>query len=170
MYYDLMRTKLGTILLVGDNEGLKVLNIQDGERKYPIPSDWEQNEAFFKDVEEQIGHYLEGDLKDFDVKLAPVGTDFQRKVWDALTMIPYGTTVSYGYVAEMISNPKASRAVGHANSLNPIQVIVPCHRVVSSSGKLAGYAGGLDVMVELLKLEGIKTRDRGNGKYSIIPE
>ena len=169
MYYDLIRTKLGTILVAGDDEGLKVLNIQDGNRKYQIPSEWKQNEAFFKDVKEQIYRYLEGDLKEFDVKLAPVGTDFQRKVWNALTKIPYGTTVSYGYVAEMIGNPKASRAVGHANSLNPIQVIIPCHRVVSSSGKLAGYAGGLDVMVEILKIEGIKAMDKGNGKYSILP-
>ena len=168
MYYDLMRTKLGTILLAGDSEGLKVLNIQGGKRKSQIPSEWEQNEAFFKDVEEQIDHYLKGDLKEFDLKLAPVGTDFQRMVWDALTKIPYGTTVSYGYIAEMIGNPKASRAVGHANSLNPIQVIIPCHRVVSSSGKLAGYAGGLYVMVELLRLEGIKIRDKGNAKYTLL--
>ncbi|MGM0771429.1 MAG: methylated-DNA--[protein]-cysteine S-methyltransferase [Halobacteriota archaeon] len=169
MYYDLIRTKIGVILLAGDDEGLKVLNIQDGKRKYQILSDWEENEAFFKEVEEQIDHYLEGDLKEFDVKLAPVGTDFQKKVWDALTKIPYGTTVSYGNVAEMIGSPKASRAVGHANSLNPIQVIIPCHRVVSSNGKLAGYAGGIDVMVKLLKLEGIKAKDKGDGKYGILP-
>ncbi|NYT19972.1 MAG: methylated-DNA--[protein]-cysteine S-methyltransferase [Methanosarcinales archaeon] len=106
-------------------------------------------------------------MKEFDVKLCPEGSDFQKSVWNALTKIPYGTTSSYGEVAEMIGKPKAARAVGLANSLNPIQIIIPCHRVVSSSGKLAGYAGGLDVMVELLELEGIRTKSNGKGKYSI---
>ncbi|WP_445474057.1 methylated-DNA--[protein]-cysteine S-methyltransferase [Methanococcoides methylutens] len=167
MYYDLIRTKLGTLLLAGDSEGLKVLNIQDGKRKYAIPSDWKRNNAFFKEVGEQLRQYLAGELKEFDVRLSPEGSDFQKSVWDALTKIPYGTTVSYGEVAGMIGNPKAARAVGLANSLNPIQIIVPCHRVVSSSGKLAGYAGGLVVMVELLELEGIRTKSNGKGKYSI---
>ncbi|SES80007.1 methylated-DNA-[protein]-cysteine S-methyltransferase [Methanococcoides vulcani] len=167
MYYDLIRTKLGTVLVAGDSEGLKVLNIQGGKRKYTIPSDWEQNRAFFKEVGEQLNQYLEGELKEFDVELSPEGSDFQKAVWDALTKIPYGKTVSYGAVAEMIGKPKAARAVGLANSLNPIQIIIPCHRVVSSSGKLAGYAGGLDVMMELLELEGIKTKDNGSGKFSI---
>ncbi|KGK99315.1 cysteine methyltransferase [Methanococcoides methylutens] len=167
MYYDLIRTKLGTILVAGDYDGVKVLNIQDGKRKYSIPSDWKQNSAFFKAVEEQLNLYLAGELKEFDVKISPEGSDFQKKVWDALTKIPYGKTVSYGHVAGMIGNPKASRAVGHANSLNPVQIIVPCHRVVSSNGKLAGYAGGLDVMVQLLELEGIMTKDKGSGNLSI---
>ncbi|UGV40777.1 methylated-DNA--[protein]-cysteine S-methyltransferase [Methanococcoides orientis] len=167
MYYDLIRTKLGTILLAGDSEGLKVLNIQGGKRKYAIPSDWKQNSAFFKAVKEQLDRYLAGELKKFDVELSPEGSDFQKKVWNALTKIPYGKAVFYGHVAEMIGNPKASRAVGHANSLNPIQIIIPCHRVVSSNGKLAGYAGGLDVMVQLLEIEGIKTKDNGSGKISI---
>lgn len=167
MYYDLIRTKLGTILLAGDPEGLKVLNIQDGKRKYTIPSDWGKNSTFFKDVEEQLNRYLAGELKEFDVELSPEGSDFQKKVWCALTKIPYGTTISYGDVAEMIGKPKAARAVGNANSLNPIQIIIPCHRVVSSNGKLAGYAGGLDVMVELLELEGTKAKDNGSGKIRI---
>ncbi|WP_135610951.1 methylated-DNA--[protein]-cysteine S-methyltransferase [Methanococcoides sp. AM1] len=167
MYYALIRTKLGTVLVAGNSEGLKVLNIQDGKRKYSIPSDWKQNSTFFKVVEEQLHKYLAGELKEFDVVLSPDGSDFQKKVWNALTKIPYGKTVSYGYVAEMIGKPKAARAVGLANSLNPIQIIIPCHRVVSSNGKLAGYAGGLDVMVELLEIEGIKAKDNGSGKFSI---
>lgn len=167
MYYDFIRTRIGNILLAGDAEGLKVLNIQNGRRKYSIPSDWNQNRAFFKAVEEELHRYLAGELKEFDVKLSPDGSDFQKKVWDALTKIPYGSTVSYGDVAQMIGRPKASRAVGRANSLNPIQIIIPCHRVVSSGGKLSGYAGGLEVMVELLELEGIRTKSNGKGKYSI---
>ncbi|WP_135606853.1 methylated-DNA--[protein]-cysteine S-methyltransferase [Methanococcoides sp. NM1] len=167
MYYDFIRTKLGTVLVAGDSEGLKVLNIRDGKRKYTIPSDWKQNRTFFKVVKEQLHRYLAGELKEFDVELSPEGSDFQKVVWDALTKIPYGKTVSYGDVAEMIGKPKAARAVGLANSSNPIQIIIPCHRVVSSNGKLAGYAGGLDVMVELLELEGIKTKSNGKGKFSI---
>ncbi|WP_440952714.1 methylated-DNA--[protein]-cysteine S-methyltransferase [Methanococcoides sp. FTZ1] len=169
MYYDLIRTKIGTILLAGDAGGLKVLNIQDGGGKYSIPSDWKPEKDLFSDVKVQLNRYIEGDLREFDVKLSPVGTDFQKKVWEALTKIPYGTTVSYGDIAKMIGKPKGSRAVGLANSLNPIQVIIPCHRVVSSSGELAGYAGGLDVMVKLLKIEGMDVRKKSNGRYSILP-
>jgi methylated-DNA-[protein]-cysteine S-methyltransferase len=87
------------------------------------------------------------------VKLRPEGTDFQKKVWEVLKSIPYGTTVSYGEVAKAVGNPKACRAVGMANNKNPIMIMIPCHRVIGANGKLVGYGGGLEIKEWLLSLE-----------------
>ena len=92
-------------------------------------------------------------IQHFDLPLAPHGTDFQLTVWRALRRIPYGVTVSYGALAQAIGRPKASRAVGAANGANPLPIIVPCHRVIGSSGKLTGFGGGLDTKAHLLALE-----------------
>ena len=89
----------------------------------------------------------------FDLPLDPIGTEFQKKVWQALKEIPFGETRSYGEIAKLIGNEKASRAVGMANNKNPIAIIIPCHRVIGANGKLVGYAGGLDLKEKLLKLE-----------------
>ena len=101
----------------------------------------------------QLREYFSGKRKDFDLPLEPQGTDFQKKVWKALTEIPYGETRSYKDVAEEAGSPKAFRAVGQANHNNPITIIIPCHRVISSDGGLGGYGGGLDVKEMLLELE-----------------
>lgn len=111
------------------------------------------NEAIIQ-CKRELEEYFNGDRKIFDVKLKyTLGTEFQQKVWDALKDIPYGEVVSYKYIANKIGNEKAVRAVGGANNKNPIAIIVPCHRVVGSNGKLVGYAGGLDVKEHLLMLE-----------------
>ena len=102
----------------------------------------------------QLEEYFSGKRKTFDIPLAPKGTEFQRKVWKALTLIPYGSTCSYKDIAEGIGCNKGYRAVGMANNKNPIMIIIPCHRVIGANGKLTGYAGGLDLKEELLKLEG----------------
>jgi methylated-DNA-[protein]-cysteine S-methyltransferase len=101
----------------------------------------------------QLQAYFGGELTEFDVPLAPEGTAFQRTVWKALLEIPYGETRSYGELARSIGNPAAVRAVGAANGRNPIGIIVPCHRVIGSSGKLVGYGGGLPMKQMLLALE-----------------
>ncbi len=101
----------------------------------------------------QLLEYFEGKRKVFDVPYKLNGTDFQKKVWDALMNIPYGETRSYKDIAIEVGNPKASRAIGLANNKNPITVIVPCHRVISTSGKLTGYAGGLFMKESLIKME-----------------
>lgn len=103
----------------------------------------------------QLDEYFAGTRRDFDLPLAPKGTDFQRKVWNALCTIDWGETRSYGQIAAQVGNPKASRAVGGANNRNPIAVVIPCHRVIGSSGKMVGYRGGLGIKEHLLKLEGI---------------
>ena len=97
--------------------------------------------------------YFAGERRDFDLPLAPAGTDFQRAVWDALRAIPYGQTRTYGEIAAAVGRPKAVRAVGQANHVNPLPIFIPCHRVVGKGGALTGYAGGLDLKGALLALE-----------------
>ena len=97
--------------------------------------------------------YFAGERRDFDLPLAPAGTDFQRAVWEALRAIPYGQTRTYGEIAAAVGRPKAVRAVGQANHVNPLPIFIPCHRVVGKGGALTGYAGGLDLKRALLALE-----------------
>lgn len=101
----------------------------------------------------QLDEYFSGKRQVFELPLNPVGTPFQRKVWDALCGIPYAQTVSYGEIAKRIGNPKASRAVGLANNRNPLSIFIPCHRVIGANGKLVGYGGGLPIKIFLLELE-----------------
>lgn len=102
----------------------------------------------------ELTAYLNGDLRTFTTPLAPQGTDFQQRVWQALQVIPYGQTKNYKQVAELIGNANASRAVGNANNKNPILIMIPCHRVIGANGKLVGYGAGLPLKEQLLKLEG----------------
>ena len=101
----------------------------------------------------QLKEYFEGKRKNFDLPLAPKGTLFQEQVWNALRDIPYGSTCTYKDIAITIGNDKACRAVGMANNRNPISILIPCHRVIGSNGKLIGYGGGLDIKEQLLTLE-----------------
>ena len=110
--------------------------------------------SLIKETYKQIEEYLLGNRKKFIVPIKLKGTEFQKKVWNALLEIPYGETMSYKKIAEKIGNPKACRAVGMANHNNPVAIIVPCHRVIGSNRKLVGYAGGLDVKQKLLEIEG----------------
>ena len=109
--------------------------------------------AFIRQAREQISEYLTGKRTVFDIQLDIQGTEFQKKVWRELAKIPYGKTVSYSEIADKIKNKKAVRAVGTANSKNPLSLILPCHRVIGSDGKLTGYAGGLSIKARLLELE-----------------
>ena len=104
-------------------------------------------------TERQLGEYFSGKRKMFSVALDLRGTRFQKDVWEAPLAIPYGETRSYGQLAKQLGNPRATRAVGAANGRNPVSIIVPCHRVIGSSGKLTGFAGGLETKAQLLTLE-----------------
>jgi len=154
MYYTTFESPIGPLLLAGDEEGLKYLNIRNDKKKIEVPDGWQENIAFFRDISRQLEAYFAGQLKSFEVKLAPEGTEFQRSVWKALCEIPYGETRTYKEIAISVGKPKAYRAVGLANNRNPISIIVPCHRVIGANGKLIGYASGLDVKEFLLRLEG----------------
>jgi methylated-DNA-[protein]-cysteine S-methyltransferase len=107
----------------------------------------------FKAAADQLDAYFSGSLTRFTLPLAPRGSEFQQRVWTALQAIPYGQTVSYGELAERVGSPGGARAVGLANGRNPIGIVIPCHRVVGSSGSLTGYGGGLDRKKRLLDLE-----------------
>ena len=106
-----------------------------------------------KEAANQINEYFNGDRKNFELPISPSGTEFQKSVWNALQEIPYGETRSYKEIAIVIGNEKACRAVGMANNKNPISIIIPCHRVIGTNGKLVGYAGGLKVKDYLLSME-----------------
>lgn len=119
-----------------------------------IPKDAVPEETeLIKSCKAQLDEFFAGKRKEFDLPLAPVGTEFQKKVWDALREIPYGETRSYKDIAIAVENPKGCRAVGMANNKNPIAIIVPCHRVIGTNGKLVGYAPGTDIKRFLLELE-----------------
>lgn len=107
-----------------------------------------------KNIFKQLREYFEGQRKEFDLPLEILGTDFQKKVWDELTQIPYGETISYGELANRTGDKNLMRAVAAANGSNPIPIIIPCHRVIGADGSLTGYGGGLDVKQKLLELEG----------------
>lgn len=106
-----------------------------------------------QDVTDQLSEYFSGTRTEFDIPLAPNGTPFQKLVWRELCRIPYGQTRTYGEIAAAIGNPGAARAVGMACNRNPIWIVIPCHRIVGTGGKLTGYAGGLDLKRRLLDLE-----------------
>lgn len=155
MYYAQFKTDLCPITLVGDEQGLQRLYCHVVDNKYDLilEDDWQQNNDFFADVIAQLQVYAKGELSQFEVKLNPQGTDFQKQVWQALVTIPFGETRSYQAIAQQINNPKAVRAVGAANGRNPIPIIVPCHRVIGADGKLTGFAMGLEMKQQMLKLE-----------------
>jgi methylated-DNA-[protein]-cysteine S-methyltransferase len=115
--------------------------------------------VFVPEVAHQIEEFFAGKRQAFDLPLAPKGTEFQKRVWAELLKIPFGETISYGELARRIGNPAASRAVGRANATNPISLIVPCHRVIGTNGKLTGYGGGLELKDKLIAWErGIRSR------------
>jgi methylated-DNA-[protein]-cysteine S-methyltransferase len=149
MFYTRMESPIGQLTLVGDASGLRELAFGN---KAP-QSDWMEDKRQLGEAVRQLGAYFAGELESFDLQLMPKGTPFQLQVWKYLCDIPYGETISYGELARRIGNPNASRAVGLANGSNPIAIIVPCHRVIGSNGKLTGYGGGLPIKEKLLALE-----------------
>ena len=144
----------GELLLVAVDGALVRAHFLDGPGPHDLPAGPETpDEPVLAEARRQLAEHFAGDRADFDLPLAPPGTDFQRRVWAELRRIPYGTTATYGQLAARLGDPKSVRAVGLANGRNPIAVVVPCHRVVGSNGKLTGYAGGLTVKSWLLAHE-----------------
>lgn len=145
---------VGPLLLAGDSDALHVLSFGVGTRPREVEADWiPDTKGVLKNVRKELDRYFEGRLKEFTTRLAFNGTVFQNAVWQQLTRIPYGETISYMELAKRIDNPKAVRAVGLANGANPIAIIVPCHRVIGSNGSLTGFGGGLPTKRALLELE-----------------
>lgn len=150
MYFKTYDTVIGKIIIEESEEKISRIEIVNGTEKFDGKE--EETELINKTYKE-LDEYFRCKRKTFDIPLKIEGTEFQKKVWNALLEIPYGETRSYLEIAKRIDNPKASRAVGMANHNNKIIIIIPCHRVIGSNKKLVGYAGGLDVKERLLKLE-----------------
>ncbi len=151
--YTTIDSPIGELLLVGDGEALSRLSMQGGRHPLAISPGWIRREETFRDVTEQLAEYFDGARRAFDLSLELAGNPFELRVWRALCEIPYGETISYGQLAARIGEPAAARAVGLANSRNPIALIVPCHRVIGADGTLTGYGGGLQRKRFLLDLE-----------------
>ncbi|MFO7608567.1 MAG: methylated-DNA--[protein]-cysteine S-methyltransferase [Candidatus Krumholzibacteriia bacterium] len=140
-----------------ESDGTALLRIRLPGEKRPAPDGPPRcaAPAAFTAVIAQLDEYFAGARTAFDLPLAPAGTPFQRRVWALLQAIPYGQTITYAELARRAGNPAACRAVGAANGRNPLPVVVPCHRVIGSGGRLTGYAGGLAAKARLLALEGV---------------
>ncbi|MDH3546670.1 MAG: methylated-DNA--[protein]-cysteine S-methyltransferase [Gammaproteobacteria bacterium] len=158
MYYCYLNTPIGDLLLAGDDEALSLIGFPKGSMRRDPEPDWIYNEKPFANARRQLVEYFEGERKSFDLPLKVSGTEFQIRVLEELQRIPYGETLSYSDIAERIGNPKAVRAVGAANGRNPIPIVIPCHRVIGSSGDLTGFGGGLDTKEALLRLEAEHSR------------
>jgi methylated-DNA-[protein]-cysteine S-methyltransferase len=153
MDYDFFEAPIGRLLLVADAQGLRHLDFPCADQDARIQPTWQRSRRHLGAVVAQLDAYFAGELQDFDLPLAPRGTPFRTSVWHALVRIPYGETISYGELAHRIGSPSASRAVGAANGANPLPIIVPCHRVIGSSGALTGFGGGLPTKRWLLEHE-----------------
>jgi len=152
-YFSRLDSPIGPLLLLGDERALTGLYMQDHRHQPPAPAGCVENEGIFRDARQQLAAYFAGRLRDFEIAVAGHGSVFQKNVWSALLVIPFGATESYGALARRIGNPNASRAVGLANGKNPISIIVPCHRVIGADGSLTGYGGGLERKRWLLEHE-----------------
>ena len=154
-YHDL-DTPIGTLRLVGGEDSIDRIELPNRAAEPPDPA-WDRSDdrlpAVLNEAKRQLEEYFAGERQDFDLPLFPHGTAFQQRVWAELRRIPFGETISYGELAARIGKPTASRAVGAANGRNPLPVVVPCHRVIGSDGRLTGFGGGLPTKQALLDLE-----------------
>jgi len=153
--YTVMKSPVGDITLIADNVSLREIywpNQKPDRVKFPN-LEKKDRDPILKSAVKQLESYFSGKRKEFDLPLEPVGTEFQKEVWEALRSISYGETVSYGDIARRIGRPNAVRAVGSAIGKNPLSIMIPCHRVIGASGKLTGFAGGLSTKEFLLNLE-----------------
>ena len=154
-YYDIYESPQGRMLLVAADEGLSGVYF-DGQKYLPrVEPEWrrEARHAPLRQAKRELAEYFGGERERFETALAPEGTPFQRSVWKAISTVGFGETITYRELARRAGRPESVRAAGAATGRNPISIIVPCHRIVGSSGSLTGYAGGLDRKRALLALE-----------------
>jgi methylated-DNA-[protein]-cysteine S-methyltransferase len=154
--YKKMDSPVGKLKLVASAEALvAVLWEREPPKRVPLESmRFDPHQPVLNEAERQLGEYFSGTRTEFDLPLAPRGSEFQKKVWQALRKIPFGETRSYVVLAKTLGSAKAVRAVGAANGKNPLSIVVPCHRVIGADGSLTGFAGGLEAKAKLLALEG----------------
>jgi methylated-DNA-[protein]-cysteine S-methyltransferase len=148
-YWDLVASPFRSLTVAVDGDG-RLVEIRFDRRR----PEGRRDAKRCKDAATQLGEYFAGKRREFELALAPVGTEFQLRVWNALRAIPYGAVRNYADIARAIGQPGAARAVGRANGCNPLPIVIPCHRVVASDGTIGGYSGGLAIKHRLLALEG----------------
>ena len=152
--YALHPSPIGELLIAGEGRRLEVLSMLEGNRPLPVDPEWVHDPEAVAPILAQLDEYFAGERTEFDLELDARGSEFQHRVWDALTEIPYGETTSYGAISKRLElGAHGARAVGVANGSNPIAVVVPCHRVIGADGSLVGYGGGLPNKRVLLDLE-----------------
>ncbi len=167
-YYTRLDTPLGQLHVQGDGRFVTGLYLPDHKGWAGPDGSSQRTDAPFSAVREQLDAYFAGERQQFDVPFKLTGTPFQERVWQELTQIPFGETISYAELARRVGSPAAARAVGAANGRNPISILVPCHRVVGATGRLTGYAGGVEKKRWLLTWESCRrvslgTRDSLHG-------
>lgn len=153
--YTSFTTRFCRIFLVGDETGIQRLHLDTSEskREFTLLAEWQRNDEMFTEAKAEIDAYCQGKLDYFTIPLRPIGTEFQIKVWNVLRRIPNGEVRTYGQIAAELGNKNSCRAVGMANSKNPIPLIIPCHRVIGANGTLTGFASGLTIKQTLLDFE-----------------
>jgi methylated-DNA-[protein]-cysteine S-methyltransferase len=166
-YYTYIDSPVGRICVEGDGDFLTGLYMPEHKHWSGPDPTWQRTDAPFAIVRDQITEYFAGERQQFDIPLKLVGTPFQNRVWQELARIPFGVTISYAELACRIGRPTAFRAVGHANGQNPISIIVPCHRVIATSGNLTGYGGGLPNKQWLLEHE-CRVKNRSTSSRSPV--
>jgi methylated-DNA-[protein]-cysteine S-methyltransferase len=168
LFYDIYKTNICRLFIAVDEDKVVkrihfILDSDDDPIKSILNSKYVNSKGYelvkspkdCSELKKQLNEFFSGSRTEFDIEVAPDGTDFQQSVWSELQKIPFGQTVTYGDIAKRIGNPAASRAVGLANNKNPIPIIIPCHRVIGANGKLVGFAGGLETKKSLLIHEGL---------------
>lgn len=151
--YDLVPSPIGTLLLVADRGALVRIGIDEATWPRTVTATATLDPPAFTQVRQELQEYFVGERTTFGFPLRPAGTSFQLAVWEALRAIPYGTTTTYRAIATAVGRPEAARAVGGANHLNPLPIVVPCHRVIGADGSLTGFSGGIERKSYLLDLE-----------------
>jgi len=163
IFYDKCNTNIGCLRFVFKEEGLleRIVLTDSYWHALVTKHTMKRNHKLGKPVCQQFQEYIHGDRKQIDVPYKLTGTPFQKLAWEALRNIPYGKIRSYSEIATSIGKPKAIRAVGHANAVNPLPILIPCHRVIGKNNKMTGYAGGMDMKRRLLEIEDIKIAGGG---------
>lgn len=158
-FYKEMDSPVGRLKLIGSDKGLAAVLWENDDPNRVRVREYVNDDSHpvLIEAERQLNEYFKGERQSFSLELDPIGTDFQKKVWNILSTIPYGKTITYGDIARQLGDIKTVRAVGAANGKNPISIIVPCHRVIGASGELTGFAGGLEAKAWLLEREGVKS-------------
>ena len=153
--YQYMDSPVEPLLLAADDHGLHLIEFHTPRHPMARLAAWaEGSNPILEATRTQLEEYFSGSRKEFDLPLAPAGTEFQKQVWHMLATIPYGQTISYAQLAQRVGKPTAMRAVGAANGRNPLPIVLPCHRVIGADGSLTGFGGGLATKQFLLQLEG----------------